>query len=655
MGVGYLLERMTDAVVVAEAKTRRIVHWNPAAERMFGYPASEALRLRVETLVPALLKEKHRVAVSRDAKREHGLFIDSEAPLELPAFGRYGKQMWVELSLSSVELPGNTGDDEERYVLAIMRDVTERKEAEARLQGIDQRYRVLIEHIPAVTYVQEATGSNAVTYVSPQMAAMLGYKPEECVADPDHWTKILHPEDRERVLAEDTRTNETGEPFRMEYRQFAKDGRVVWVRDEATLVRDEEGRPKYWLGVQYDITQRKEAERRLREAEVKYRTLVEQIPAVTYIQEIVEPAGRRTNPTMYASPQVEAQLGYPPEAFLEDPELWIKLLHPEDRERVLAEDARTDETGEPFQIEYRQITRDGSLRWIRDEAVLVKDEGDHPRFWQGVQLDITKSKQTEEELRHLNEDLERRVKERTAKLVDHQRKLKTLVRKLMVAQEEERRRVAREVHDGLIQTAIASHMRLQTFAKDHSPPAAEGKEALGRVLELVRRTEAEARRIIEGLRPAALDDFGLSAAVRLLVEELRTEGWWVTYEDALGEERLPTELETALYRVIQEALANARKHAETTKARVTLERREGNVHLEVKDFGRGFDPETPPPAGGPGERMGLTSMQERIALLGGNFEIRSRAGEGTTVVAELPLQGLVEQTRLEGKAGEHEE
>ena len=655
MGVGYLLERMTDAVVVAEAKTRRIVHWNPAAERMFGYPASEALRLRVETLMPRLLEEKKRITLSRDAKREHGLLLDSGAPLELPALRRDGKQIWVELSLSSIEEAGNTGGDEERFVLAIMRDVTERKEAETRLQEIAQRYRVLIEHIPAVTYVQEATGSNAVTYVSPQMETMLGYKPEECVADPEHWTNILHPEDRERVLAEDARTNETGEPFSMEYRQFAKDGRVVWVKDEATLVRGEDDCPKFWLGVQYDITERKEAERRLREAEVKYRTLVEQIPAVTYIQEIVEPGSRRANPTMYASPQVEAQLGYPPQAFLEDPELWIKLLHPEDRERVLAEDARTDETGEPFRIEYRQIIRDGRVKWIRDEAVLVKDEDDHPRFWQGVQHDITEAKRTEEELRRLNDDLERRVKERTAKLADHQQQLKALVGKLMAAQEEERRRIAREVHDGLVQTAIASHLRLQTFAKDHSPPAAEGKKSLDRALELAGRTVTEARRVIEGLRPAALDDFGLSAAVRLLIEELRTEGWGVAYEDDLGEQRLPTELETALYRVAQEALANARKHAETTRARVTLESREGKLRLEVKDFGRGFDPETVPPAGGPGERMGLTGMQERIALLGGHFEIRSRAGEGTTVLAKLPLQGAAEQTMTETKAGRYGE
>jgi PAS domain S-box-containing protein len=111
---------------------------------------------------------------------------------------------------------------------------------------------------------------------------MLGYKPEECTSDPEHWMKILHPADRRRVLAEDKHTNETGEPFSMEYRQFAKDGRVVWVRDEAVLVCDEEGNPSYWLGVQHDFTERKRAEEALRESELRLRTVITSVPVVLF-------------------------------------------------------------------------------------------------------------------------------------------------------------------------------------------------------------------------------------------------------------------------------------------------------------------------------------------------------------------------------------
>jgi PAS domain S-box-containing protein len=145
--------------------------------------------------------------------------------------------------------------------------------------------------------------------------------------------------------------------------------------------------------------ERAHAEETLRRSEQQFRTLVERMPVATYIQQTIEPGMLEIKPTVYASPQIEAMSGYPPQAFVEDPELWIKLLHPEDRERVLAEDRRTDETGEPFRVEYRQITRDGRLVWIRDEAVLVGSEDGYPRFWQGVMYDITDRKRAEEALR----------------------------------------------------------------------------------------------------------------------------------------------------------------------------------------------------------------------------------------------------------------
>src|SRR5215218_6073376 len=148
-------------------------------------------------------------------------------------------------------------------------------------QEAETRYRTLVEQTPAITYVQEPLESNnpkAVTYVSPQYETILGYPPESKIIDEEHWNRIVHPEDRERVLAEEARTDQTGEPFNVEYRVIAGDGRVVWVRDEATLVRDEEGQPLYWLGVQYDVTeQKREAQERERiEQELRIARLIQQ-------------------------------------------------------------------------------------------------------------------------------------------------------------------------------------------------------------------------------------------------------------------------------------------------------------------------------------------------------------------------------------------
>jgi PAS domain S-box-containing protein len=155
------------------------------------------------------------------------------------------------------------------------------KELEAYSSEAETRYRTLMEQIPAITYVQEPLESSnpkAVTYVSPQYETILGYPPESKIIDEEHWLKTVHPDDRERVLAEEARTDQTGEPFRVEYRVIAGDERVVWVRDEATLVRDEEGQPLYWLGVQYDVTeQKREAQERERiEQELRIARLIQQ-------------------------------------------------------------------------------------------------------------------------------------------------------------------------------------------------------------------------------------------------------------------------------------------------------------------------------------------------------------------------------------------
>jgi PAS domain S-box-containing protein len=161
------------------------------------------------------------------------------------------------------------------------RDLEEaNEELEALSSEAQTRYRTLVEQIPAITYVQEPLESSnpkAVTYVSPQYETILGYPPELNMFDEAHWLTTIHPEDRERVLAEDVRTDETGEPFKVEYRVIAGDGRVVWLRDEATLVRDEEGQPLYWLGVQYDVTEQKqEAQERERiEQELRVARLIQ--------------------------------------------------------------------------------------------------------------------------------------------------------------------------------------------------------------------------------------------------------------------------------------------------------------------------------------------------------------------------------------------
>jgi PAS domain S-box-containing protein len=203
--------------------------------------------------------------------------------------------------------------------------------------------------------------------------------------------------------------------------------------------------------------------------------------------------------------------------------------------------------------------------------------------------------------------------------------------------EEERHHVAYELHDGLAQIAASAHQHLQAFASHYRPHSPQARQELDQALELAQRSVREARRLIAGLRPTALDDFGLATALRLQVEAQRTEGWTIGYDETLGSERLPPTIETTLFGVAQEALTNTRKHASTTRARLALERQESKIRLEVQDWGCGFEPLAVLHEASLSEHVGLREMQERVELVGGHLMISSRPGDGTLVVAEVPL------------------
>ncbi|MBI4491541.1 MAG: PAS domain S-box protein [Chloroflexi bacterium] len=223
---------------------------------------------------------------------------------------------------------------------------------------------------------------------------------------------------------------------------------------------------------------------------------------------------------------------------------------------------------------------------------------------------------------------------------EREQRLQELVKRLLLAQEAERRRVAYDIHDGLAQVVTGAQLSLETLAAHYHPRSPRARQELERALELARRAVKEARRVIADLRPTALDQFGLATALRVEVEALQAEGWEITFDDRLGGARLASTLEAALFRVAQEALMNVRRHAQTTRVHVALHCQDNTVRLEVRDWGRGFQPSRPSTTSGPGERVGLPSMHERARLLGGRCTVRSRPGRGTKVVVEAPVPPL---------------
>ncbi len=266
-------------------------------------------------------------------------------------------------------------------------------EANRRLQAAEDRYPILAEHVPAVTYAEDASTKQPL-FVSPQVERILGFTPEEWMSSAEFSTSRVHPEDRDVVV----NRPDDEDTWSADYRIIAKDGRTVWVHDTAALVRDPDGGPRAWHGMLFDISRRKEFETRLVRAEDRLRKLIEQLPVTVYIDAV-----DNVSTALYESPQFEQLTGYPSEIRQSRPDYWANLLlHEADRDRVLAESARTNKTGDPFEIEYRIVRKDGTVRWVHDHAVLaVGAEGE--AVWQGVIEDITDRKLAEETIREAEE------------------------------------------------------------------------------------------------------------------------------------------------------------------------------------------------------------------------------------------------------------
>jgi len=263
-------------------------------------------------------------------------------------------------------------------------------------EEIAARYRTLIDHLPAVLYIDGEAAGTPLLDVSPRIHDLLGITPAEWIDLHDSWEERVHPDDRERVVRACERSIETGDPFRVEYRALHADGSIVWIREEAVLIGDAADAPRYWLGIMMDRSELVHAQVGLRDARSKYRALVEQIPAIVYID-----VADDSMTSIYVSPQIEEILGVTPERYLAEPDLWMTMLHPEDRERALDTYTRGRDTGEPFTMEYRLIGADGRVVWFQDSAIVLTDDDGAPTSVQGVMLDVTERKQAEERLAYL--------------------------------------------------------------------------------------------------------------------------------------------------------------------------------------------------------------------------------------------------------------
>ena len=532
-----------------------------------------------------------------------------------------------------------------------LRDAEERRErrrAQEALRLAEEKYRGIFEN--AVEGIFQTTIEGRLVTANPMMARIFGYD------SPEEMMQILH-DIAEQLYVEPDRRNEftqrmreDGRVFEFEIQFYRKDGSKIWTSTNARAVRDGSGEIVGYEGTIEDITERKRAEEKLRrsldrlvalhEAGHLLGSTLEPEEIATRLLEIMRRISGLTAAVI--SLREAGQLRIWRSIGLEhlDPEIRYKREVREAQEVVLK-----NEVSRSFPVGTRGNREDKPavglflpLR-VRERAVGVLEVYGPGVLAENDTVEVLESLTTQAASALENARL-------YGELAEREKRLQELVGKILVAQEEERRRVAYEVHDGLAQVAAAAHQHLQAFAQYHPPQSQDGQDELKHVSGLVRQTVGEARRIIADLRPTALDDFGLKSAIRLHLDTLRAEGWRIAYKDSLSDERLPAATETAIFRVVQEALNNVGKHAGTKRVDLSLEQHPaegtspgegGRVRIQIRDYGRGFVPESSASRGGPGERVGMTGMRERVTLLGGEFRVASRPGVGTLIVAEIPL------------------
>lgn len=469
----------------------------------------------------------------------------------------------------------------------------------------DAKYRNLVEQIPAVVYAAAIDETSTTLYTSPQIEEMLGFPLDEWRQDPDLWLEQIHDDDRERVLAEVSNTHRTGKPLRVEYRMFRRDGQVIWVRDDANVVSDAAGKPEFLWGVMFDITDRKRAEEALEEQRKTF-SHAEQIAHIgNWDWDIVHNKLRWSN-EMYRIFGINRQ------EFDGRVEAVFKAIHPEDVEKVKAEIRHAIEMGVPGQtVEYRIVLPDGTERFVRSERETERDDSGKTVRMLGTTQDITERKQARQDLRESHEQLRR------------------LAVRLQAVREEERTRIAREIHDDLGQALTGLKMDLSWLMDRPQDNRSKARERTRSMIALVDTTIESVRRISAHLRPGILDDFGLAAAIEWEAEQFSSRsGIHCAVDIAVQELDVDDERATPFFRILQEALTNVVRHADAGQVRVNLREVDDQLIMEVADNGKGIKDEELNSR----RALGLRGMRERAAAFGGTVDV-CRAKQGGTVVA----------------------
>lgn len=522
-----------------------------------------------------------------------------------------GSTIWVSASVS----PLRDSSGKTQSAVAVIIDISERKRIETDLRESEDRLQraLEIETVGVIFFRPEGP----ITSANQGFLRMSGYTEDDVKKGLVRWDIMTPPEwmPQSRHALEEFFSLGRTTPYEKEY--IRKDGTRYWALFAATRVSDEEG-------VEYiiDITESKRAEQAVKESENRFRTLADLVPDLLWSN---DPQGEihwyNQRWLDYTGQTLEEAKGYG----------WLEVIHPDDHAQSLASFQHSINQGEPLNLEHRIRGKDGVYHWFLFQALPVRNEQGQITQWYGEATDI-------QEQRLAQADLEVRIRQRTAELEqlnnslkDERARLAELSTRLMQVQESERRHLARELHDEIGQYLTGLKFMLDSIKLQEDQ---ERARLLSNALSVVDDLAVRVRELSLNLRPSVLDDMGLLPALLWHIQRYTVQtGIEVDFRHRGLEPRLPSQLETTVYRLVQEALTNVARHAGVNKALVQV-LVDDMVTIVIQDEGKGFNVAATLARH---TSTGLSSMRERADLAGGTLNIESEPGQGTSLIAELPL------------------
>ena len=470
----------------------------------------------------------------------------------------------------------------------------------------EDHLRLVIDTIPTIAWSVGPDGT--VDFVNQRWLEYTGLSSEEALDEAIH---TVHPEDLPRVMEKWSVDMVAGEPYEGEMRLRRADGEYRWFLNRTVPLRDAGGNIVKWYGTATDIEDRKQAENALRESEEKFRQFAENVRTVFWMS---TPA---MDEQLYVNPAYESIWGRSLESLRQKPRSFMDSIHPEDRDRAIG--ILEGQRLRGFEVEYRVVRPDGSVRWVRDRGFPVKNRAGEVYRVAGVTEDITERRQAGDALRRSAAELQ------------------ALSRRLVDLQESERRQLSRELHDRVGQSLTALKINIDIL---QTALASQGNaEVLARVADsaaLLESTMDAIENVMSELRPPMLDDYGLASALDWHAKNFsKRTGIAVAVRASEPTVRPPPRVEIALFRIAQEALNNVAKHARAHRVEIALAHANDECVMSVEDDGIGFagvegTSDKPKPG------LGMVTMRERAQAVGGRFDVRALSARGTQLTVRVP-------------------